>query len=115
MNPSFIRLSESDAWAVFTRYTVPPEPGNGSLWVVRVDAQMQPLGIPMQVIDHGIDPRVVRVGARLMIFYVMIERDSERAINGSCMALTEFVIIDDDWIQGNSFRLPKHPINNVLP
>ena len=115
MNPSFVRLSNDDAWAVFTRYTVPPEPGNGSVWVVRVDAQMQPSGIPMRVIDHGIDPRVIRIGERMLIFYVIIERDSENAINGSCVALTEFVIINDDWLSGKSFQLPKHPINNALP
>lgn len=115
MNPSYIRPGGDDAWAVFTRYTVPPEPGNGSVWVARVDARMQPLGIPMQIIDHGIDPRVIRVAGRLLVFYAMIERDPEGVINGSCMALTEFVIIGDDWIQGKSFQLPKHPISNVLP
>ena len=115
MNASFVRLSNDEAWAVFTRYTVPPEPGNGSVWVVRVDAQMQPLGIPMQVVDRGIDPRVIRVAERMLIFYVIIEHDSAGAINGSGVALTEFAIVGDDWIPGKSFQLPKHPINNVLP
>jgi FkbM family methyltransferase len=114
-NPTFIRLSADDAWAVFTRYRFPPEPGSGSVWVVRLDGQMQPACIPMQIIDHGIDPRVVRIGGRLLIFYAMIEHDSEGQINGSCMAVAEFGIIGDDWIQGRTFQLPKHPINNVLP
>lgn len=114
MNPSFVRLGADDAWAVFTRYTVPPEPGVGSIWVVRVDAQMQPLGIPMPVIDQGIDPRVICVGERMLIFYVITERNGEGDINGSFVALTEFAVIDDQWAQAESFQLPKHPIERAL-
>ena len=114
-NPSFIRLSADDAWAVFTRYRFPPEPGSGSIWAVRLDTEMQPSCVPLQIIEHGIDPRLVRVGGRLQVFYAMIERDSVGQINGSSMAVAEFGILGDDWIQGKSFQLPKHPINNILP
>ncbi len=79
VNPSFMRRSDDDAWAVFTRYPVPPEPGTGSIWAVRVDARMQPVGMLVSLIGHGIDPRAIRVGERVPIFY---------AIRGSSMALT---------------------------
>ena len=74
-----MRRSDDDAWAVFTRYPVPPEPGTGSIWAVRVDARMQPVGMLVSLIGHGIDPRAIRVGERVPIFY---------AIRGSSMALT---------------------------
>lgn len=114
-NPSFVRLGDDDAWAVFTRYTVPPKPGVASIWVVRVDALMQPLGSPMPVIGHGIDPRAIRTGERVLVFYVIIERDEEGVINGSSIALTEFAVVGDQWTQLESFRLPKHPIEKELP
>ena len=113
-NPTFVRLSDDDAWAVFTRYPVPPEAGTGSIWAVRVNAQMQPIGIPVLVIGYGIDPRVIRVGERVLIFYAIIERDGEGVINGSSIALAEFIVTGDQWTFVDGSRLPKHPIEREL-
>jgi FkbM family methyltransferase len=115
MNPSFVRLGAHDAWAVFTRYAVPPQPGAGSIWVVRVDATMRPLGMPVPVIGNGTDPRVIRVGKRVLIFYAIIEHDGEGVINGSFVALAEFVVAGDKWIEAGSFQLPKRPIEMDAP
>jgi FkbM family methyltransferase len=115
MNPSFVRLGCDEAWVVFTRYAMPPEPGAGSVWAVRVDARMQPLGIPMPIIGYGIDPRVLRIGERTLIFYVVIERDGEGVINGSSVVLAEFIVSRDRWTHVESFQLPKHPIERELP
>jgi FkbM family methyltransferase len=109
-NPAFVRLSDHEAWAVFTRYPVLPEPGTGSIWAVQVDSQMQPIGIPVVVIGHGIDPRVIRIGKRVLVFYVMIERDDEGAINGSSVALAEFNVSGGQWTFVEGFQLPKHPV-----
>jgi FkbM family methyltransferase len=114
MNPSFVRVGENDAWAVFTRYAMPPEAGTGSIWAVRVDAQMQPCGIPVCVIGQGIDPRVIRVKERMLVFYVIIERDNENVINGSSVALIEFKINGDRWTFEEGFRLPKQPVVREL-
>jgi FkbM family methyltransferase len=114
-NPAFLRLAADDAWAVFTRYANPPEPGVASIWAVRVDRLMQPLGVPMPIIGQGIDPRVIQVGARVLVFYVLIERDAEGVVNGSSVAQTEFEVTGDKWTRMESFLLPKHPVERELP
>jgi len=115
MNPSFVRLGVNDAWVVFTRYTVPPQPGIASIWAVRVDASMRPLGKPMPIIGNGTDPRVIRVGERVLVFYAIIERDGAGIVDGSFVALAEFVVTGDKWTQAESFQLPKRPIEMELP
>lgn len=113
--PGFIRLCADEAWVVFARYAVPPQPGFGSIWAVRVDALMQPVGLPIPIIGHGTDPRVIRIGTRVLVFYVFVERDGEGAINGSSVALTEFAVTGDLWVRTESLHLPKHPIDRDLP
>ncbi len=113
--PGFVRLGADEAWVVFTRYAVPAQPGFGSLWAVRVDALMQPADLPIPILGHGTDPRVIHVGGRVLVFYGFIERDGEGVINGSSVALAEFVVTGDLWVQVESFRLPKHPISRDLP
>jgi FkbM family methyltransferase len=113
-NATFIRLGDDTAWAVFCRYAVPPEPGRGSIWTVRVDARMAPLGIPLPLIGEGIDPRIIRVGERTLVFYVIIERDRQGVVNGSSVALAEFVLTGDQWTYVAGFLLPKHPIQKQL-
>jgi FkbM family methyltransferase len=115
MNPSFVRLGADAAWVVFTRYTMPPKPGAGSIWAVRVDALMQPFGGPRPIIGNGTDPRVIQVGERVLVFYAIIERDGEGVVNGSFVALAEFVVSGDKWTEVESFQLPKRPIEMELP
>jgi FkbM family methyltransferase len=113
-NPTFIRLSNDARWVMFCRYTVPPEPGRGSIWVVRVDIRMEPRGIPTQLIGQGIDPRAIRIGERTLIFYTIIERDPEDTVNGSSVALAEFKVNGDRWTYVAGFVLPKRPIQKPL-
>jgi predicted GH43/DUF377 family glycosyl hydrolase len=82
---------------------------------VRVDALMQPVGLPIPILGHGTDPRVIRVGERVLVFYVVIERDGDGVINGSSVALSEFAVSGDLWVQIESFRFPKQPVERQLP
>ena len=113
--PGFVRLGADAAWAVFTRYALPPQPGSGSIWAVRVDAQMQPVGLPIPILGHGTDPRVIRLGEHVLVFHGVIDRDGNGAINGSSVALAEFVVRGDLWVRTGSFRFPKQPIAGALP
>jgi len=113
-NPGFVRLFHGIAWAVFTRYTNPPEPGSGSLWAVRVDIHMQPAGIPIPLLGQAIDPRVIRLGERVLIFYARIERDAAAVINGSSVALAEYSVDGEKWTMLDSSLLPKRPIEKEL-
>ncbi len=114
-NPSFVRLEAGDGWVVFTRYPVPAEPGTGSIWVVRVDDHMQPLTMPFPLLKDGIDPRVIQVGGRVLVFYAILERDRDTTINGACMAIAEFTVDEGRWKWVQGFSLPKQPIDKGLP
>ena len=82
---------------VFCRYATPPRPGEGSLWTVRVDAELRPVGTPAPLLGHGIDPRMVRLEDRILVFYAVIERDGDEAVEGSSVALAEFTIREGRW------------------
>ena len=110
MNPSFVRINPGEAWSVFCRYGARPEPGAGSIWAVRVDTDMRPVGSPISLIPNAIDPRVIAFGGRLLVFFTMLERSPEGGIVGSSVALAEFRVEADLWTMMRSFGLPKNPI-----
>lgn len=111
-NPGFVRFGQDDAWAVICRHTVPPEPGRGSIWAVRVDGGMMPTGIPALLIGDGIDPRVILLGDLALVFYTTIERNPEGKPNGSLVGLAIFAVDGDQWRLANAYQMPKHPIVN---
>jgi FkbM family methyltransferase len=110
MNPSVVSLRANDARAVFCRYPVPPEPGRGSIWTIRVDPKLQPVGAAKLLIGEGIDPRVVRLGDQVLIFYAALERDAHGALSGSSVTLASFRVDGDEWTATGLYRLPKRPI-----
>jgi FkbM family methyltransferase len=114
MNPSVVRLGPKEAWAVFCRYTTPPQPGQGSIWAVRVDANLQPAGVPVLLLSQGIDPRVIKLGKKILIFFAMIERDAAGKPNGSTVAMAEFALNGGQWTSQNIYALPKHPVQGEL-
>lgn len=109
-NPSFVRLDPDEAWSVFCRYGSRPEPGAGSIWVVRVDTDMRPIGSPIDLSINGIDPRVIELGGRLLVFFTLFERNSGGGIVGCSVALAEFRVRGEEWALMRSFSLPKNPI-----
>lgn len=110
MNPSIVTLKPGNAAVVFCRYPVPPVPGTGSIWTIAVDTNTKPLGRPQRLIADGIDPRVIRIGPRVFVFYALIERDAQGVIDGSCVCLAEFTVDADLWTCVSVFKLPKAPI-----
>ncbi len=110
MNPSLVRLGPDEAWAVFCRYAAPPEPGQGSIWAVRVDGDLRPLGAPTALLGQGTDPRVIHLGDRIMVFLAMIDRDPAGTPNGSTVVMAEYAIDQGQWACKNMFSLPKRPI-----
>jgi FkbM family methyltransferase len=111
MNASFVRLGPDESWALFCRYQIPPEPGQGSIWCVRVDANMRPSGMPLMLLSQGIDPRAIKLGNRVLIFFALIERDpATKAPSGSCMAMAEYDPDGGRWTCKNIFSLPKRPV-----
>ncbi len=111
MNPSLVTLASGEPWVVFCRYPVPPQPGLGSIWAVRVDAALRPVGRPIVLVGEGIDPRVVALGERVLVFYARLERNAEAIIDGSCMALAEFAVAGEAWTCSSAFTLPKFPLS----
>gem|GEM_PF-2633729 len=114
MNPSIVRLGAKEVWVVFCRYATPPEPGQGSIWAVRVDADLQPAGVPVLLLRQGIDPRVIKLGKRILIFLAMIERDAAGRPNGSSVVMAEFALDADQWTSKEIYVLPKRPIQGDL-
>jgi FkbM family methyltransferase len=109
-NAGFVRLTSGAAWAVFCRNTVPPEPGQGSIWAVRVDEKMMPAGLPIPLVGDGLDPRVVVIASRVFLFYTLIERDVRSTITGAAVALAIFEVDGEDWQASEAFVMPKRPI-----
>jgi FkbM family methyltransferase len=113
-NPSIVRLGPDEAWAVFCRYATPPQPGNGTIWAVRVDRDLRPSGQPVMIIGQGIDPRVIKLGKKLLVFFNLTERDPRTNVpNGSKMAMADFDLAQGLWTCGSIFGLPKRPIQGV--
>ena len=110
MNPSLVVTASGERWVLFCRYPVPPRPGLGSIWAVRVDADLRPAGRPVLLIGDGIDPRVVACGERLFLFYALLERDADGVIDGSCMVVAEFAVAGEGWACVAAYHLPKFPL-----
>ena len=111
-NPGFVRFGQDDAWAVICRHSVPPEPGRGSIWAVRVDNEMMPAGVPAVLIGNGIDPRVTLLGDLALVFYTVVERDQEGRLSGSSVALAVFAVHGDQWSLTSACQMPKYPVAN---
>ncbi|MGA3303296.1 MAG: FkbM family methyltransferase [Methylovirgula sp.] len=113
MNASFVRLGPDEAWSIFCRYQVPPVPGQGSIWAVRVDKKMRPSGKSVVLIGQGIDARAIKLGDRVLIFFALIERDPATNLPcGSSVAMADFSICKGQWTCRTMFGLPKHPIQD---
>ena len=110
MNPSFAQTADGSRYVVFCRYRCPPVPGESSIWIVGVDAEMTPVGRPMLLLNQGIDPRVVAHGDRLVVFLAFIDRDAEARIVGSNVAMAEFEGAPDRWTCVRIVPLPKRPL-----
>ncbi len=115
MNASFVRLGPNEAWAVFCRYQVPPQPGQGTLWAVRVDNEMRPIGLPIPLLGGGTDPRAININGRILVFFAIVERDpGTQSPSGSFVAFAEYAVHDGQWESKGIFSLPKRPISNTL-
>ena len=109
-NPGFVRLLDGIGWVVFTRYSAPPQPGAASLWAVRVDEDLRPVGGPTILIPDGMDARLVRMGDRVLLFYAKLDRTADGQIAGSGMVLAEFDVTGDQWTLLEAFQMPIRPI-----
>ena len=112
-NPSFVRLATGQAFAVIRRDKLPPVPGKGTVWAVPVDEHMVPSGRPFPLVADGEDPRAVRVGDRVLVFYVLFERDEAQRITGTSMVLAEFEPGAEHWQARAHFKLPKYPLGGA--
>ena len=115
MNPSVVRIGPDELWAVFCRYATPPVPGRGSIWAVRVNADLQPQGMPVHLINDGLDPRAIKLGKTILIFFSMIERDEAGEPNGAMVAMARFGLSEGQWTLENASTLPKGPIQGQRP
>jgi FkbM family methyltransferase len=116
MNAGVVRLGPDEIWAVFCRYQVPPVAGQGSIWAVKVDADLQPLGTPVLLLAQGIDPRAIAFGDCVLIFFALIERDPATQVpSGSSVAMASFKILEGEWTCESLFGLPKTPLAGNVP
>jgi FkbM family methyltransferase len=109
-NAGFVRLSANEAWVVFTRSPIPLKTGTSSLWAVRVDEALRPLGVPQKLVEHGGDARAICRGAQILIFYTTYQRNPAGEIDGSCVVLGEFTVADNIWTCVQLLQMPKQPI-----
>lgn len=112
-NPSLVQLPSGQRFAVIRRDRVPPVPGKGTVWAVAVDEALQPTGRPFNLIADGEDPRAVLVGERVLVFYVLFERDADGRITGTSMVLAEFDPSTEPWQARAHFKLPKYPLGGA--
>lgn len=112
-NPSLVRLPSGERYAVIRRDKLPPVPGRGTVWAVAVDEALQPAGRPFQLVADGEDPRAVVLGERVLVFYVLFERDAEGRITGTSMVLAEFQPGPEGWTPLAHFKLPKTPLGGA--
>jgi hypothetical protein len=111
-NPSIATLATGQKIALVRRDRIPPVPGEGTVWSVLLDDQLHPCGVPYPLVDRGEDPRAVVIGERLYLFYVVIEKNADGKILGSCEMLTEFVAATFPLVPIRSFQLPKNPVSD---
>lgn len=109
-NPTCVDLPDGRPLGVIRRDRFPPVPGHGTLWTVPLDAALQPAGPPSPLLGRGEDPRAVRIGDRLFVFYAVIERDANDRVNGSSVRLGEFRIDGDALVPLRHLELPKNPL-----
>lgn len=112
-NPSLVRLPSGQRYAVIRRDQLPPVPGKGTVWAVAVDEQLRPTGRPFLLVADGEDPRAVLVGERVLVFYVLFERDPQGRITGTSMVLAEFAPGPEAWTPLAHFKLPKVPLGGA--
>lgn len=109
--PSVVTLPNGEHWVAFRRNKRPPVWGAGEIWIVKADQDLQPVGEPFQLIQEGEDPRLLLVGNRLFLFYVHVERNSNKNIVGTTIALAEM-----SWQRNfeliHHVILPKNPLGN---
>ena len=110
---STMSLPSGQRYAVIRRDKVPPVPGKGTVWAVAVDEQLRPMARPFLLVADGEDPRAVLVGERVLVFYVLFERDAEGRITGTSMVLAEFAPGPDNWAPLAHFKLPKYPLGGA--
>jgi len=110
-NAGFIRISSRDAWVVFTRSPIPLKIGTSSLWAVRVNDALKPVGVPQKLVEHGGDARAICHSGRVLVFFTTYQRNANDVIDGSGVSLAEFSVLGDAWVCLRIFQLPKHPIN----
>lgn len=113
-NPSCVDLPSGRMLGVIRRDAVPPVPGHGSLWTVPLDDELMPVGQPTRLVARGEDPRVVRIGNRLYVFYAVIERDAEDRVCGSAMRLLECEMQGDKVVPMHHLELPKNPLGKAI-
>ncbi len=112
-NPSLVRLPSGQRYAVIRRDRVPPVPGKGTVWAVAVDDALAPAGQPFLLMADGEDPRAVFVAGRVLVFYVLFERDAQGRITGTSMVLAEFDPQATPWRPLAHFKLPKYPLGGA--
>jgi len=112
-NPTVITTTGGHLLAFIRRDKVPPVPGEGSIWSVPVDASLRPIGIPHIVVKRGEDPRAVVLGGRIFLFYIVIEKDAEQRVLGSCVMLAELTLSTPTPSVVVTHKLPKNPTGNL--
>lgn len=109
-NPTCVDGPDGRPLGIIRRDRFPPVPGKGTLWTVPLDEQLQPAGAPAPLLARGEDPRAVRIGDHLFVFYAVIERDDADRVNGSAVRLGEYRIDGDQLVALRHLELPKNPL-----
>lgn len=111
-NPTVVKLPDGRSLAIIRRDRVPPVPGEGTIWSVIVDDDLRPIDTPNLLLERGEDPRAVVIDERLLLFYVVIEKESTGKVLGSCMMLAEFTTTTFPPAITRCSQLPKNPTGN---
>jgi FkbM family methyltransferase len=109
-NPSFAVTQNGNRWCVFRRELTPPVPGKGSVWGVKVDRDLMPLGEPIKFIELGEDPRVISAGNHLLIMSVTPEIGHNGWVSGTYMSLSRWDASGETPKYLGAIKLPKHPV-----
>jgi FkbM family methyltransferase len=112
-NPCHITLDNGKTFVFFRRESIPLFQNFGSIWVVEVNINFEPINDPIKIIEVGEDPRAVVRGNEIFLFYVVPINANGRTI-GSHVNMAELIYLDEFFITNGIYKLPINPFGNVL-
>ena len=109
-NPSFVRWEDGRILGLIRRDRCPPSPGRGMIWTLPLDGDLRPLAPPTALILDGEDPRGIRHGEDLLVFYAHFERDAQEAITGTSLLMAQCSVLGEALVIRQVLALPKNPL-----